>query len=116
MATAAQIANFQLRQLNLPATITDATIGLYLDDAALEFPRFGISETDDAYEKMLYLYASHLMVIGGIIPDLVTSESVKDVSASYAGSLQPGESTGYYSEFMKTLRRRKYPLYVLHNS
>lgn len=115
MATTLQIEQLKLRQPSLPSTVTDSVINIYLDDAALEFEHFGINETDSAYNKMLSLYALHLMTVSGLIADIV-SESVKDVSATYnKGQLKPGE-TFYYQEFMKLLRRRKFPPYILINS
>ncbi len=115
MATPSQIESCRLRQPNLPPAVTDAVVNIYLDDASLEFPSFGIATTDPAYDKMLSLYALHLMAMANLI-STVASESVKDVSASYVQPvLGPGE-TVYYQEFKRTLRRRKYPFYILHNT
>lgn len=112
MADPAEITALRTRQPSLPSVISDAVIGQYLDDAAVDFPQFGIVDSDPVYSKLLSLYACHLMTINGLIRDLAAA-SVKDVSANFAmPPLGPGE-TRYYQEFKKTLRRNKSPGYVL---
>jgi hypothetical protein len=112
MASPAEIATLRLRQPNLPAVITDAVAGQYLDDAAIDFPRFGIETSHPVYSLLLSLYACHLMAVNGLVRD-TTAESVKDVSASYAiPPLGPGE-TRYYQAFKMTLRRNRAPGYIL---
>jgi hypothetical protein len=115
MATDAQVTNLRLRNPSLPTSVTDDVAKMYLDDAALEFESFGIGITDPAYDKLLSLYALHLMTVIGLIKDVV-SESVKDVSASYAQNNLNGADSFYYREFKRSLRRRKSPFYILHNS
>jgi hypothetical protein len=112
MATQAQIDSLRLRRPNLPASLEDENLSLYLDDAAVEFDRFGIIESDPIYDKCLSLYALHLLTIAGLIND-VSSESVKDVSASYALPPLANGDTRYYQEFKKTLRRNKPPGFIL---
>lgn len=115
MATTLQIEQLKLRQPALPSNVTDSVIEIYLDDAALEFEFFGIGITDKAYNKMLSLYALHLMTLSGVIADVV-AESVKDVSATYGkAGLKQGQ-TVYYNEFLKLLRRRKFPNFILINT
>ena len=112
MATSEQVGNVRLRQPSLPSNVTDATINIYLDDAAQEFPSFGIETSNSAYQNMLYLYAMHLMTMAGILKD-ISSESVKDVSASYNVGTLGSEGSVYYAEFKKLLRRRKSPFFIL---
>lgn len=117
MATPTQIANLKLRQPDLSPIVSDAVVDRYLDDAALEMSDyFNIGTTDPSYDKLLSLYALHLMFMSGILKQ-VTAGSVKDVSETYAnaGSREGGSSV-YYDEFMRSLRRRKFPPFVYVNS
>jgi hypothetical protein len=112
MAEQSEIDSFKLRQPSLPVAISDAVIGQYLDDAAIDFPQFGIATSHPAYLILHYLYAAHLMVVNGLLKDL-TAAAVKDVSASFAIPPLAAGETRFYQAFKMTLKRNKSPGFIL---
>lgn len=112
MANTSLVTAFKGRHPSL--SLTDETISLYLDDSIVEMPRFGIGETDSDYDKLVTLYTAHLMSVAGLIKQ-TTSESVKDVSATYRNP-NIKEGSTYYTEFVRTLKRRSHVPWVIHQS
>lgn len=114
MSLVAELTKFRIRQPSL-SDIADEIILQYLTDADLEMPFFGISDSNKSYSKLLSLYTMHLLSVSGILKE-ISAESIKDVSASYSTQDISKFGSTYMIEFRRSLRRRHYPFYMMHNS
>jgi hypothetical protein len=70
--------------------LSDTIVRKYLNDAKTQIEALGYSTTHARFSEMQRYRAAHLMSIAGIAGKDVVSESVADVSRTYANGQQNG--------------------------